>query len=87
VWIVMEPGEERVAIRVEDDGPGIPEEKLDSVLEPFVRLDPARSRDTVGFGLGLAIVAEAVNAEGGTLTLSNRAEGGLRAEIVLTATK
>ena len=83
VWITLEPGEERIAIRVEDDGPGIPEEKLASVLEPFVRLDAARSRDTVGFGLGLAIVNEAVAAEGGTLTLSNRAEGGLRAEIVL----
>ena len=83
VWITLEPGEERIAIRVEDDGPGIPEEKLASVLEPFVRLDAARSRDTVGFGLGLAIVNEAVAAEGGVLTLSNRAEGGLRAEIVL----
>ena len=87
VWITLEPGDGRVAIRIEDDGPGIPEEKLDSVLEPFVRLDPARSRDTVGFGLGLAIVHEAVTAEGGRLTLSNRPQGGLRAEILLTETK
>ena len=76
-----EPG--GVAILVEDDGPGIPEESLQQVLEPFVRLDTARRRDTVGFGLGLAIVARAVEIEGGTLTLSNRPEGGLRAEILL----
>lgn len=72
-----------LAIRVEDDGPGIPDDELDHVLEPFVRLDPARSRDTVGFGLGLSIVQLAVSAEGGVLKLANRAAGGLCAEIAL----
>lgn len=72
-----------VRIRVEDDGPGIPEESLELVLEPFVRLDVARRRDTVGFGLGLSIVARVVAAEGGELTLANRPEGGLCAEIRL----
>jgi signal transduction histidine kinase len=72
-------------IRVEDDGPGIPEESIAQALQPFVRLDTARARDTVGFGLGLSIVSRAVEAEGGKLTLSNRAEGGLRAEIRLPA--
>lgn len=68
---------------VEDDGPGIPPEKLASVVEPFVRLDTARHRDTKGFGLGLAIVVQAAEADGGRLNLSNRAAGGLCAEIVL----
>lgn len=72
-----------LSIRIEDDGPGIPDEELDHVLEPFVRLDPARGRDTVGFGLGLPIVQLAVAAEGGALTLANREDGGLRAEIIL----
>ena len=72
-----------VVIRVADNGPGIPDDKLHEVLEPFVRLDPARGRDTVGFGLGLSIVAKAVADEGGTLTLSNRREGGLEACILL----
>lgn len=53
-----------VHIRVEDDGPGIPEDSLELVLEPFVRLDAARRRDTVGFGLGLSIVSRVVAAEG-----------------------
>jgi signal transduction histidine kinase len=83
VTITLLPGGETITIRVEDDGPGIPDDELEHVLEPFVRLDPARGRDTVGFGLGLPIVQLAVSLEGGTLTLSNRPRGGLRAEIVL----
>jgi len=72
-----------VTIVVEDDGPGIPAESLDKVLAPFVRLDHARERNTSGMGLGLAIVDRAIRAQGGTLTLSNRASGGLRALIRL----
>lgn len=83
VRLTLLPADPALTIRVEDDGPGIPDDQLTRVLEPFVRLDPARGRDTVGFGLGLSIVQLAVAAEGGTLTLSNRIEGGLRAEIVL----
>jgi len=72
-----------IILRVEDNGPGIPAESLADVLEPFVRLDAARSRNTKGLGLGLAIVSRMVEREAGTLTLSNRPEGGLRAEIAL----
>lgn len=72
-----------IVIAVEDDGPGISEADLSRVLEPFVRLDDARGRDTVGFGLGLAIVVRTVDRLGGTFALSNRAEGGLRAVITL----
>lgn len=83
VTITLAPEPGGVAIRIEDDGPGIPEEQLEAVMEPFVRLDPARPRDTVGFGLGLPIVQLAVAAEGGTLRLVNRRSGGLCAEIRL----
>lgn len=72
-----------VLIRVDDDGPGIPRDRLDEVLKPFARLDEARQRNTRGLGLGLAIVAKAVEREGGQLILANRPEGGLRAEICL----
>lgn len=72
-----------VCLNIDDDGPGIPADKLDVVIEPFVRLDAARKRDTKGFGLGLAIVARTVERENGRLTLTNRAEGGLRAQIRL----
>jgi signal transduction histidine kinase len=72
-----------VLIRVDDDGPGIPRERLEEVLRPFSRLDDARQRNTRGLGLGLAIVQKAVTAEGGQFILANRPEGGLRAEICL----
>ena len=52
-------------------------------LEPFVRLDPARGRDTQGFGLGLAIVQRAVAAHGGAFALETAPGGGLRARIML----
>lgn len=81
IRLVPLPG--AVALRVEDRGPGIPEEDLVRVMQPFVRLDDARSRDTVGFGLGLSIVARAVEAEGGAFRLANREGGGLCAEILL----
>ncbi|MEZ0496095.1 ATP-binding protein [Sphingomonas sp. IW22] len=83
VTVRLVPGATDVRLHVEDDGPGIPEDSLPLVLEPFVRLDTARRRDTAGFGLGLSIVARAVADEGGTLELANRAEGGLRATIFL----
>lgn len=68
-------------IAIEDDGPGIPDERLDDVLQPFVRLDSARSRDTPGMGLGLAIVCRAVQLDNGTLDLRNRPTGGLIATV------
>lgn len=76
---------DEILLSVEDDGPGIPSDSIGLVCEPFVRLDAARKRDTSGFGLGLSIVAQAVAAEGGTLRLMNRPEGGLRAQIALPA--
>lgn len=72
----------QIRIMIEDDGPGIPEDRIEDVIKPFTRLDYARMRDTQGLGLGLAIVTRALDHDGGTLTLSNRAEGGLRAEIL-----
>lgn len=81
VSLASEP--DAIILRVDDNGPGIPAESLADVLEPFVRLDAARSRNTKGLGLGLAIVSRMVEREAGTLALSNRPEGGLRAEIAL----
>lgn len=72
-----------IALTVADRGPGIAAERLDEVLQPFVRLDEARARTTGGMGLGLPIVDRAVRAEGGTLVLANREGGGLVATIIL----
>jgi signal transduction histidine kinase len=73
----------QIEVAVEDEGPGIPEDQLGRVMQPFFRLEESRNRDTGGIGLGLAIAASVVEAHGGTLTLSNRREGGLRAAIAL----
>mgnify|MGYP001627925306 CR=1 FL=1 len=72
-------------LRVEDDGPGIPPDQRGEAVRPFTRLDPARNQDKgSGVGLGLAIVADAARAHGGTLRLnSSAALGGLQADIVI----
>jgi signal transduction histidine kinase len=72
-------------IAVNDDGPGIPAEQIEEVFKPFVRLEASRSRETGGVGLGLSIARSVLLAHGGELTLSNRPEGGLRAEVRLPA--
>ncbi|MEM9430102.1 MAG: ATP-binding protein [Pseudomonadota bacterium] len=70
-------------ITIEDEGPGIPEDALSTVFEPFVRGEESRNAETGGAGLGLSIARTIVTASGGTLTLANRAEGGLRATVTL----
>lgn len=68
---------------VEDDGPGIPEAALESVFEPFERLEASRNRGTGGMGLGLAIARQVVNGHDGTFSLANRSTGGLVATVRL----
>ena len=74
---------EALRIVVDDSGPGIPEADLQRVVEPYVRLETSRSRDTGGIGLGLAIARDAARLHGGELRLDNLAGGGLRATLVL----
>ena len=79
----IERNDEGLRIVVEDEGPGIPESDLERVFEPFVRLETSRSRETGGSGLGLAIARGIVRGHGGDIRLENRADGGLRATVVL----
>ncbi|WP_296619314.1 ATP-binding protein [Rhizorhabdus sp.] len=81
VTVTLIPMDERVILRVVDNGPGIPEADLEAAKQPFVRLDTARERNTEGLGLGLAIVERIVGAHAGELRLTNRPEGGLQADI------
>ncbi|WP_430512990.1 ATP-binding protein [Pannonibacter phragmitetus] len=81
--ISVEKDKSEVFIRVEDDGPGIPEDRMGDVFEPFVRLETSRSGETGGIGLGLAIARSLIHAHGGTVTLINRPEGGLTATVTL----
>lgn len=72
-------------VRVEDDGPGIPEHRRAEATRPFTRLDAARNQDRGGgVGLGLAIATDIARAHGGVLRLSSSDRlGGLRADIVI----
>jgi signal transduction histidine kinase len=70
-------------IVVVDHGPGVPEDQLAVIFQPFHRVSSARERDTGGYGLGLAIAERAVKAHGGTITAQNVEGGGLRVEIKL----
>lgn len=72
-----------VTVRIEDRGPGIASEDREKVFEAFYRLDRSRSRETGGTGLGLTVAQNIIRAHGGTISLSNRADGGLRVEATL----
>jgi signal transduction histidine kinase len=72
-----------VRIRIEDRGPGIPAAERERIFEPYVRLEPSRARHTGGSGLGLAIARAVARAHGGDIALSDRAGGGLCAELTL----
>ena len=78
-------GEEEIIVRVLDSGPGVPDEALPRIFEPFYRLDDARNRQTGGAGLGLSIADRAIRLHGGQLRASNRKEGGLEVEIRIPA--
>ncbi|NKC31750.1 ATP-binding protein [Falsiroseomonas selenitidurans] len=68
-----------VRIAVEDDGPGVPEADLETVFQPFRRLEASRNRETGGTGLGLPIARNIFRAHGGDVVLRNRPGGGLQA--------
>jgi two-component system osmolarity sensor histidine kinase EnvZ len=77
--------EKSLRFRVEDNGPGIPEDRRAEAQRPFTRLDPARNQDKGGsVGLGLAIATDIARAHGGVLRLGHSDRlGGLRADIVI----
>lgn len=70
-------------IHVDDDGPGIPEDKREEAFRPFHRLDEGRNLQSGGVGLGLAIARDFARAHGGELSLGQAPQGGLRATIRL----
>lgn len=80
---LMENNEDSCLISFEDDGRGVEEDQLPRLFERFYRVDKGRSRRMGGTGLGLAIVKHAVQFHGGNVSVTNRAEGGLRFEFSL----
>lgn len=83
IRITEKDSEEQVEVVIEDDGPGIPEDKKKDALRPFVRLDESRSEKTGGTGLGLSIAQTAIENHGGQLFLENSELGGLKVRVIL----
>ncbi|MFW5816705.1 MAG: HAMP domain-containing sensor histidine kinase [Wenzhouxiangella sp.] len=74
-----------VEVTIADEGPGVPDDQLEAIFEPFVRLTAERSETGAGGGVGLAIAKSALERHGGTIRAQNRPEGGLRVTITLPA--
>ena len=83
VTISAESRGSRVAVIVEDTGPGIPEDKREVIFEPFVQLDRSLTQSRDGMGLGLAISRDLARGMGGDLTAEGRIGGGARFVLVL----
>lgn len=84
--ILVDDNAQRLEIRIQDEGPGLPPSELEKVFEPFYRVEGSRNRDTGGTGLGLTIARSVAENHGGSLSLVNRVEGGLEARLTLPRT-
>lgn len=73
VSVSREPG--WAVVRIEDDGPGIPDREIEQMMEPFTRGDPSRNSGTGGAGLGLTLARAIADQHGGSLDLANRRDG------------
>jgi two-component system sensor histidine kinase CpxA len=78
---VERAGESLAVVSISDNGPGIPEDELKLVLEPFYRADKARHWQQDGYGIGLAIADRAVRLHGGRISIRNKPDGGLIVEM------
>ena len=83
VEISMDLRADQVEISVDDDGPGIPQDRREEVFRPFQRLEESRNPETGGMGLGLAIARDVAHNHGGDIELSTSPMGGLRASVRL----
>jgi signal transduction histidine kinase len=81
--ITVKDTAEMLTLYIDDNGPGIPENQLQTLFEPFRRGESSRNRTSGGTGLGLAIARNLARAHGGDVTLANRSAGGLRATLSL----
>lgn len=74
---------ERAEIRIEDDGPGIPDAEIEAVVRPFYRIETSRNKETGGVGLGLSVAHAVIVSHGGVLRLANGKSGGLVVSVSL----
>jgi len=78
IAVGLESNNNKLEITVDDDGPGIPEDKREDVFKAFYRLDESRNAETGGVGLGLSIARDIISSHGGKIELTDSKLGGLR---------
>ncbi len=83
IRLAAQRGDRYLEITVDDDGPGIPEDRREDVFKAFFRLDSSRNLDSGGVGLGLSISRDIVHAHGGKIFLDSSPLGGLRVGMLL----
>jgi two-component system sensor histidine kinase CpxA len=85
IYVTAEKNNDALAMEIRDSGPGVPEDLIGRLFEPFFRPEPSRDRDTGGVGLGLAIVKTCIEACKGTVSARNMKPAGFAVAITLTA--
>lgn len=83
IWVKSYKSKRGIEIVIEDDGPGIPDDKKAEVFRPFYRMEDSRNQQTGGVGLGLSIARDIIHSHGGNIMLEDSNRGGLRVVIDL----
>ncbi|WP_169570143.1 ATP-binding protein [Sneathiella limimaris] len=83
IQVTLSAKEEYILITIDDNGPGIPEEKRQDVFKPFFRMDTSRNSETGGSGLGMTIARDIIHSHGGQIALGESPLGGLRIQLIL----
>lgn len=83
IAVSLESNNKKMEISIEDDGPGIPEDKREEVFKAFYRIEGSRNKETGGVGLGLSIAKDIIVSHGGTIELGDSEMGGLRVLICI----
>lgn len=81
ISVNLESNDKKLMVMIDDDGPGIPEDKREDVFKAFYRLEESRNKETGGVGLGLSITRDVIASHGGTIELLDSPLGGLRVMI------
>lgn len=85
VSLTWDESKKHIHIDIKDNGPGVPDDQLKKIFNPFYRVDTAREKKTGGYGLGLAIASRAIQLHHGEIIATNDEQGGLLVRITLPA--
>ena len=83
VCVRMTLSDDKVRLAVSDNGPGVPEDSISKIFDPFFRVQKGRETQSGGIGLGLTIADRAIRLHGGRILPQNRPEGGLEMAILI----